>query len=91
VFVERASIRTDVHARSVVAAVGIVGLLGAVFKRGLTPSHAEVLAWASGLFGRRAVVYDGPTGLGLARTMIAAGSRCEVDACSSRTARRPIG
>jgi transposase len=82
VFVERTSVGLDVHARSVVAAA-IDGQTGEVFRARLTPSHAVVLEWVGRLPGPCAVVYEsGPTGFGLARTLIAAGWRCEVAASS---------
>jgi transposase len=89
VFRERMSVGLDVHARSVVAAA-IDGVTGEVFKARLTPSHAEVLDWIGRLPGRCAVVYEsGPTGFGLARAVIATGTRCEVAASSKL--HRPAG
>jgi transposase len=89
VFVERTSVGLDVHARSVVAAA-IDGQTGEVFRARLTPSHAVVLEWVGRLPGPCAVVYEsGPTGFGLARTLIAAGWRCEVAASSKL--HRPAG
>jgi transposase len=71
-----------VHARSVVAAA-IDGQTGEVLRARLTPSHAEVLDWIGRLPGPCAVVYEsGPTGFGLARAVLAAGTRCEVAASS---------
>jgi transposase len=89
VFCERTSVGLDVHARSVVAAA-IDGFTGEVFKARLTPAHAEVLDWIGRLPGPCAVVYEsGPTGFGLARAVIAAGTRCEVAASSKL--HRPAG
>lgn len=81
-FSERTSVGLDVHARSVVAAA-IDGQTGEVLRARLTPSHAEVLDWIGRLPGPCAVVYEsGPTGFGLARAVLAAGTRCEVAASS---------
>jgi hypothetical protein len=81
------SVGLDVHARSVVAAA-IDGQTGEVLRARLTPSHAEVLDWIGRLPGPCAVVYEsGPTGFGLARAVLAAGTRCEV-AASSKLQRR---
>jgi len=73
VFVERTSVGLDVHARSIVAAT-IDGVTEEVFKARLTPSDGEVLDWIGRLPGPCAVAYEsGPTGFGLARTLLAAG------------------
>jgi transposase len=67
-----------VHARSVVAAA-IDGVTGELIQSRLTPSHDHVRSWLAGLPGSVAVAYGaGPTGFGLARSLAAAGIRCEV-------------
>ncbi|HVW40642.1 MAG TPA: transposase [Amycolatopsis sp.] len=77
------------HARSIVAAA-IDGVSGEVFKARLAPSYVEVLDWIGRLPGPCAVAYEsGPTGFGLARTLRAAGLRCEVAASSKL--QRPAG
>ena len=79
----------SVHARSVVAA-GIDGVTGELFRARLTPSHEQVRCWLAGLPGPVAVAYEaGPTGFGLARSLTAAGIRCEVVAPSKL--QRPSG
>jgi transposase len=89
VFTERTSVGLDVHARSVVAAA-IDGVTGELFQTRLTPSHEHVRSWLSGLPGPIAVAYEaGPTGFGLARSLAAAGIRCEVVAPSKL--QRPSG
>ena len=89
VFSEVTSVGLDVHARSVVVAA-IDGRSGEVFRARLTPSHAEVIEWAGRWPGLYAMVYEaGPTGLGLARALSAAGLRCEVAASSKLL--RPAG
>lgn len=54
----------------------------------LTPQHADVLGWISGLPGPAAVAYEAKlTGFGLARALSVAGIRCEVlvpSSCSVR-------
>ena len=88
-FSERTSVGLDVHARSVVAAA-IDGVTGEVFRARLTPAVEDVLGWVGRLPGPCAVAYEaGPTGFGLARALIAAGTRCEV-AAPSRL-QRPSG
>jgi transposase len=83
------SVGLDVHARSV-AAAAIDGVTGEVFKTRLGPDPQVVLDWIGGLPGPVAVVYEaGPTGYGLARTVRAAGVRCEVVAPSKLA--RPSG
>jgi len=78
-----------VHARSV-AAAAIDGVTGEVFKTRLGPDPQVVLDWIGGLPGPVAVAYEaGPTGYGLARTVRAAGVRCEVVAPSKLA--RPSG
>jgi transposase len=79
----------DVHARSVVAAA-IDGVTGEFIRTRLTPAHEHVRSWLSDLPGPVAVAYEaGPTGFGLARSLIAAGIRCEVVATSKL--QRPSG
>lgn len=89
-FTERTSVGLDVHARSVVAAA-IDGVTGELVKSTLTPSHEHVRSWLEGLPGQPvAVAYEaGPTGFGLARSLRAAGIRCEVVAPSKL--QRPSG
>jgi transposase len=89
VFTERTSVGLDVHARSVVAAA-IDGVTGELVQARLTPSHEHVRSWLDGLPGPVAVAYEaGPTGFGLARSLTAAGIRCEVVAPSKL--QRPSG
>jgi transposase len=89
VFTERTSVGLDVHARSVVAAA-IDGVTGELIQTRLTPSHEHVRSWLAGLPGSVAVAYEaGPTGFGLARSLAAAGIRCEVVAPSKL--QRPSG
>jgi transposase len=79
----------DVHARSVVAAA-IDGVTGELVQTRLTPSHQHILSWLADLPGPIAVAYEaGPTGFGLARSLTAAGIRCEVLAPSKL--QRPSG
>jgi transposase len=79
----------DVHARSVVAAA-IDGKTGELVQARLTPSHEHVRSWLGDLPGPVAVAYEaGPTGFGLARSLTAAGIRCEVIAPSKL--QRPSG
>lgn len=88
-FTERTSVGLDVHARSVVAAA-IDGVTGELIQTRLTPSHEHVRSWLAGLPGSVAVAYEaGPTGFGLARSLAAAGIRCEVVAPSKL--QRPSG
>jgi transposase len=89
VFTERTSVGLDVHARSVVAAA-IDGVTGELVQARLTPSHEHIRSWLGGLSGPVAVAYEaGPTGFGLARSLTAAGIRCEVVALSKL--QRPSG
>jgi transposase len=89
VFTERTSVGLDVHARSVVAAA-IDGVTGELFQSRLTPSHEHIRSWLGDLPGPIAVAYEaGPTGFGLARSLSAAGIRCEVVAPSKL--QRPSG
>jgi transposase len=79
----------DVHARSVVAAA-IDGVTGELIRTRLTPSHEHVRSWLNDLAGPVAVAYEaGPTGFGLARSLLTAGIRCEVVAPSKL--QRPSG
>ncbi|WP_405070192.1 IS110 family transposase [Kribbella sp. NBC_01510] len=88
-FVERTSVGLDVHARSVVAAA-IDGVTGELVQARLTPSHEHIRSWLGDLPGPVAVAYEaGPTGFGLARSLTAAGIRCEVVAPSKL--QRPSG
>ncbi|WP_088283970.1 IS110 family transposase [Kineosporia sp. A_224] len=81
-FIERTSVGLDVHARSISAAA-IDGLTGELVKERLVPVPDLVLEWLARRPGPVAVVYEaGPTGYGLARTIRAAGIRCEVAAPS---------
>jgi transposase len=82
VFTERTSVGLDVHARSV-AAAAIDGVTGELFQARLTPAHDHIQSWIRQLPGPVAVTYEaGPTGFGLYRTLVAAGTRCEVAAPS---------
>lgn len=86
---QRTSVGLDVHARSVMACA-LDGDTGAVFERRLTPDYREILEWLRSLPGRVAVSYEaGPTGFGLARSLIAAGVICLVAAPSKLV--RPAG
>ena len=77
------------HARSVVAAA-IDGVAGELIQSRLTPSHEDIRSWLGDLPGPVAVAYEaGPTGFGLARSLTAAGVRCEVLAPSKL--QRPSG
>ena len=88
-FTERTSVGLDVHARSIVAAA-IDGVTGELVRSRLTPSFEHVRSWLSDLAGPVAVAYEaGPTGFGLARSLRAAGIRCEVVAPSKL--QRPSG
>lgn len=88
-FTERTSVGLDVHARSVVAAA-IDGVTGELIQSRLTPSHEHIRSWLGDLPGPVAVAYEaGPTGFGLARSLTAAGVRCEVLAPSKL--QRPSG
>ena len=87
-FTERTSVGLDVHARSV-AAAAIDGVTGELVQTKLTPSHEHIRSWLAGLHGPVAVYEAGPTGLGLSRSLNAAGIRCEVVAPSKL--QRPAG
>ena len=88
-FTERTSVGLDVHARSMVGA-GLDAVSGQVVTRRLVPGSASVLAWLGELPQPVAVAYEaGPTGYGLARSLTAAGIRCEVVAPSKLV--RPAG
>jgi transposase len=79
----------DVHARSVVGCA-LDGDTGEVFERRLTPDHEEIVGWLGDLPAPVAVTYEaGPTGFGLARSIIAAGMSCSVAAPSKLI--RPAG
>src|SRR5574340_1018889 len=85
----RTSVGLDVHARSVVACA-LDGETGEVFERRLTPDHREILEWIRSLPGSVVVSYEaGPTGFGLARSLLAAGIECLVAAPSKL--QRPSG
>jgi transposase len=87
--IERTSVGLDVHARSVVAC-GLDGETGEVFERRLTPDHHELLEWIRSLPAPVTATYEaGPTGFGLARSLLAAGVGCVV-AAPSRL-QRPVG
>jgi transposase len=89
VFTERRSVGLDVHARSV-AAAAIDGVTGELVQVRLTPSHEQIRSWLAGLAGPVAVAYEaGPSGFGLARSLVRAGIRCEVVAPSKL--QRPSG
>ena len=88
-FSERTSVGLDVHARSVVAH-GMDQVSGEVFTARLVPDSSSVLEWLGQLPGPVATIYEaGPTGFGLARSLRAAGTRCEVVAPSKL--QRPAG
>ena len=83
-FTERTSVGLDVHARSV-AAAAIDGVTGELIQTKLTPSYEHIRSWVQDLPGPVAVAYEaGPTGFGLARSLTADGTRCEVVAPSKR-------
>lgn len=88
-FTERTSVGLDVHARSVVAHALDVQT-GEIFKARLCPDPAEVTGWIKALPGPAAVIYEaGPTGYGLARTLLASDIRTVVAAPSKL--QRPSG
>ena len=91
-FIERTSLGLDVHARSVRAAA-IDTLTGEVIERTLSPRIEHVVGFVQDLalvHGPVLVTYEaGPTGYGLARTLEAAGHRCQVAAPSKLL--RPCG
>ncbi len=88
-FTERTSVGLDVHARSVVAHAMDVQT-GEIFKARLCPDPAEVTAWIKALPGPAAAIYEaGPTGYGLARTLLASDIRTVVAAPSKL--QRPSG
>ena len=81
-FTERTSVGLDVHARSVVAYAMDVQT-GEIFKARLCPDPAEVTAWIKTLPSPAAAIYEaGPTGYGLARTLLASDVRTVVAAPS---------
>jgi transposase len=85
----RTSVGLDVHARSVVAC-GLDRSTGEVFERRLTPDYREILEWVGSLPGPAMVTYEaGPTGFGLARSLVGAGIECVVAAPSKL--QRPAG
>jgi transposase len=66
------------------------GETGELFERRLTPCHEEILEWIRSLPAPVAVTYEaGPTGFGLARSLLSAGVRCVVAAPSKL--QRPAG
>ena len=86
---QRTSVGLDVHARSVLGC-GLDGDTGVLSERRLTPDHGEILAWVTSLPAPVVVAYEaGPTGFGLARSLIAAGIECVVAAPSKL--QRPAG
>jgi len=86
---ERTHVGLDVHAHAVVGAA-LDAETGELVRRRLGSSPAEVLAWIRSLPGPVAAAYEaGPTGFTLARTLRAAGVRCEVLAPSKL--QRPVG
>ena len=91
-FTERTSLGLDVHARSVRAAA-IDTATGEVIERTLSPDPAVVVGFVSELAGGHGpvlVTYEaGPTGYGLARSLLAGGHRCQVAAPSKLL--RPSG
>jgi transposase len=63
---------------------------GEVFERRLTPDYREILEWVGSLPGPAMVTYEaGPTGFGLARSLVGAGIECVVAAPSKL--QRPAG
>ncbi len=81
-FTERTSVGLDVHARSVVAHAMDVQT-GEIFKARLCPDPLEVTAWIKALPGPAAAIYEaGPTGYGLARTLLSHDIRTVVAAPS---------
>ena len=88
-FTERTSVGLDVHARSVVAHAMDVQT-GEIFKARLCPDPVEVTAWIKALPGPAAAIYEaGPTGYGLARTLLGNDIRTVVAAPSKL--QRPAG
>jgi transposase len=82
VFIERRSVRLDVHARSG-AAAAIDGVTGELVQARLTPSPEHIRSRVQALAGPVAVSYEaGPTGFALYRMLTSAGIRCQVAAPS---------
>ena len=87
--VQGTSVGLDVHALSVVAHA-VDEETGKVARARLCPDHGEVLSWLHQLRAPVRVAYEaGPTGFGLARTIIGAGMECLVAAPSKL--QRPPG
>ena len=85
----RTCVGLDVHARSVWACA-VDDESGEMRTLRISPKTAEIVKWAKALPGRVEVAYEaGPTGFGLARSLIAAGLRCHVLAPSKME--RPSG
>ena len=71
---QRTSVGLDVHARSVIGC-GFDSETGAVVEQRLCPDPREIGAWIATLPTPVAVVYEaGPTGYGLARFLLTAGT-----------------
>jgi transposase len=79
---QRTSVGLDVHARSVVGCA-LDGETGEVFERRMTPAYSEIKQWIESLVAPVSVVYEaGPTGFGLARSLLSSGVDCAVAAPS---------
>lgn len=86
---ERTSVGLDVYARTVVSCA-LDAQTGEVILHRMTPDHREILAWVLSLPSPVRVVYEaGPTGVGLARLLRAAGIDTVVAAPSKL--QRPSG
>jgi transposase len=67
---QRTSVGLDVHARSVVGCA-LDGDTGEVRERRMTPDHSEITQWIGSLAAPVSAVYEaGPTGFGLARSLL---------------------
>ena len=85
----RTCVGLDVHARSVWACA-VDDESGEMRTQRISPKTPEVVKWVKALPGDVEVAYEaGPTGFGLARSLIAAGVRCHVLAPSKMD--RPSG
>lgn len=79
---QRTSVGLDVHARSVVGCA-LDGETGEIIERRMTPAYSEIKQWIESLAVPVSVVYEaGPTGFGLARSLLTSGVDCAVAAPS---------
>lgn len=84
----RTSVGLDVHARSVVGCA-LDAETGELIERRFVPDYGEITAWLKSLPAPISTVYEaGPTGYGLARTLMAADIDCVV-AAPSKLIRAP--